>query len=68
MKAEIKYDGCVNVSPHFIGLGDYNLTDIIRKALGINDDEYHMINADVTISIERKEDYPVITIEGDDEC
>lgn len=68
MKAEIKYDGRVCVSAHSIGLGDYNLTDIIRKALGIEDDGYRMINADVTISIERKEDYPVITIEGDDEC
>lgn len=68
MKIRITYDGRVNISPHSIGLGDYSIVDVVNKALGIGDDKYQMINAEVEIFINRKEDTPLVLVEEDDEC
>ena len=68
MKIRITYDGRVNISPHSIGLGDYSIVDVVNKALGIAEDKYQMINAEVEIFITRKDDVPLVLIEEDEEC
>ena len=60
----IKYDGKVSVSQHSFHLGDYSIEHLIHKALGLEEDDYKNINAEVEIMVARKPDHPRVYLDG----
>lgn len=63
----IQYDGRITVSDYgTFSLGEYAVSDLIRKALRLERNEYREMNAEVTITIHPKSNEPVIT--GGDDC
>lgn len=68
MNIKISYDGKVGVTSSSVWLGNQTISEILKEALHLGDNEYREINADVEIFIGCKPSSPRVLVEEDDEC
>ena len=68
MKVKVSYDGRVTVTPHSVSLGERTVEEILHGALGLDDDKYQVLNAEVEIFVNIKPDEPTIWVEENEEC